>query len=114
MAAFDPISSRISREDATEVGPTARQIPVRVQKAEALTEMKVCRPQRFNNKGQLTAVAGIPVRGNKAIADADAYAEDTASDLADYYEDNLSGMERHVAEMAFADPDVDTSEFFDI
>jgi hypothetical protein len=114
MAAFDPISSRISREDATEVGATARAIPARVQKAEAPTEMKVCRPQRFNNKGELTAVAGIPVGRNKAAGDADTYAEGTSTDLADYYGEALSGMERHVADMAFADDDVDTSVFFDV
>ena len=108
--------STISVEHSTAPGERAVQHPRRVSPEEVagFGNVQVSRPQRFRN-GKLVAVGGIPVTGQTIVADADAFAENSAGDiLSEWIDDgnqHVSGWEHHAMQMYMDGNDQGTEAF---
>jgi hypothetical protein len=97
--------STITVEHSTSPGERAIQHPRRVSPSQVsgFGDVQVSRPHRFRN-GKLVAVAGIPLKGEAVIADADAYAEGSLGEVvSDYIDENgaigMDGWEAHAMSM---------------
>lgn len=93
-----PRKPTLSVEHSTEQSPRAIQYPRRVSPQEFADNVNVSRPQRFRN-GKLVAIAGIPISGQQAVGDSDAYAEGTVSDYVDEFVDyaDAAGLDSSIS-----------------